>query len=144
MFQLDAKITNAISQLEKVEKAQRPLTVKRVAAYVRRVAINSMERTPGPSKPGTPPHTHKGRLRRSIFFAVDDNGVADVGPSWSGLQRGGLPPYVGRIHEYGGKVPTKRRKGATVRKYPARPFMRPALDQCRGEILDAFKAAMGG
>jgi hypothetical protein len=144
MIRANVVLQSAIRKLEKIEKEERPLTVARVAAYVRAVSIRSMQRAPGASKPGTPPNVHKGRLRRSIMFAVDTQGVADVGPAWSQLDKGGLPPYVGNIHEFGGNVPSKRRKeNRTVRRYPARPYMRPALEKGYEKFIDGFKGTIG-
>jgi phage gpG-like protein len=64
------------------------------------------------SPPGTPPYTHTGRLKKAILFAYNRaTESVVVGPSERITDIGGL-------HEKGG-----RRRG---RRYPARPFMRPA------------------
>jgi phage gpG-like protein len=68
-----------------------------------------------PSRPGTPPNTHTKQLPRSIVFAADSSGGSFViGPSRSGIDE------IGQVHEFGGKF-----RG---RNYPARPFMRPAIE----------------
>jgi hypothetical protein len=86
------------------------------ASSLRRKARESIEKAPGPSLPGTPPHTHRGRrLPRSILFARD--------PLHESYVVGASHPIMGigaAAHEHGG-----RREGQT---FLARPFMAPALE----------------
>jgi phage gpG-like protein len=94
----------------------------RAAAYVRAVARNSLGRRSGkkskPSPPGHPPRS-AGRLRKSIFYAVQPHSVI-IGPSAD------IIGEVGAVHEYGGKF-----RGAT---YPARPYMGPALEKSKDKL----------
>ncbi len=88
--------------------------LRRAGAYVRKSARNAVSRSSKASSPGTPPHTRRGLLKRSILFGVEKNRMAVViGPA---------KKFIGismTAHEFGGIY---RR-----RKYPKRPLMGPAL-----------------
>ena len=61
------------------------LALARAGAYVRKAARTSIKRAAGPSRPGEPPHTHSGVLKRSILWAAeDDRKSVYVGPSFYG------------------------------------------------------------
>ncbi len=97
-----------------------------------------------PSETGMPPHLRSGNLRGSIQAARQPDGSWVVGPATTA-------PY-GRIHEFGGliRVTAKMRMwlgmnlgiwkavGSSVH-IPARPFMRPALDNCRARFAKVFE-----
>jgi len=70
-----------------------------------------------PSAPGTPPHILTGNLRSSIK-TEEDGDVVVVGPTTTA--------WYGVVHEFGGRF------------HPARPFMRPALQQCATEFAPLF------
>ena len=73
-----------------------------------------------PSKPGTPPHSQTGTLKKSIIAEEDRNtGNVQVGPSG--------PGWYGRLHEFG------------LGKHPERPFMVPALEKERRRLPEGFK-----
>ena len=72
-----------------------------------------------PSAPGEPPHAQTGNLRASITTAKTDRGTAVVGPT--------RLAFYGKIHEFGG------------RKHPARPFMRPAYMQVKGQFAKEWR-----
>lgn len=95
--------------------------LERAAVAIRDEAVGSIKYESGPSRPGQPPHTHTGRLPRSILYAVDRRGHrAVIGASAV------LAGEMAARHEYGG---TYRR-----RHYPPRPFMRPALLRLAGRL----------
>ena len=114
------------------------------AKAVRRRIVDSMEFARGPSTPGTPPHAHRGRLRRAIRYAIgEDNprqfgsGVesggelsAVIGASYSEMESGGLAPWKARMHDKGGTY-----QGRT---YPARPFSGPGLEAETPEFVGRF------
>jgi hypothetical protein len=54
--------------------------LKRNAFYLRRVARNSIRRKKGPSKPGQPPRSVRGDLKRGIYAMLDDRNAAYIGP----------------------------------------------------------------
>lgn len=98
--------------------------------------------------PGGFPRVRSGNLRRSISIDHKPGELtARVGPSSS-------VPYA-RIQEYGGRVTPKSRKYlswvdaasgkrifAKAVNIPARPYVRPALVQARGAMVDAFAAEL--
>jgi HK97 gp10 family phage protein len=85
--------------------------------------------TPTPSGPGQPPALITGNLRRSISVT----GPQKIGPdTWKGEV--GPTAIYGRIQELGGQTP----RGTL----PARPYMQPAYDELREEIVAMFRAAM--
>jgi len=97
--------------------------LKQAGAFVRTAAMQSIRKRKGISEPGEPPHSHVGRFKRSIFFALDRvaKSVA-IGP---------LAARVGDLLELGGRATIRAvRRGRTRRRrarYRARPYMRPAL-----------------
>jgi len=103
-----------------LKKASRSLA--RAGAYVRKVAKNSIKRAPGPSRPGEPPHTHSGVLKRSILWAAeDDRKSVYVGPSFMDMgvigglhERGGrnLSPKKPRVYKMGNLGPIREDPGA--------------------------------
>lgn len=111
----------------KVQNAMDSATRKalsRFGAFVRQRAMHSIRKRKGTSKPGFPPFSHVGLLRKLIFFSYDPTRKSVViGPVLlrpdsrvpSLLEYGGL----GRRIDKQGKA-----KGAYWR---ARPYMRPAF-----------------
>lgn len=84
------------------------------AASIRKTALESIERSPDPSPPGTPPHTRRGQLERAIVYDYDRKDMtAVVGPRFS------IVGLAGAAHEFGGEF-----RG---QEYPERAFMEPAL-----------------
>lgn len=82
------------------------------AALVRLIAKRSIRKRKGPSKPGNPPHSHKGQLRNLLFYAYDPNTESAVaGPAR--LTRSTEAPAT---LEFGGSVPSGFRDRRRVRK----------------------------
>ena len=110
-------------------------------AYVRKVAMRSMGNKPGPSRPGKPPHSHTGHLKRGIRYGYDpiEQAVA------IGVMRGGL--WGAPALEYGGKAKIKRptRGGRRVVRrrvhIRARPFMGPAKERTEPKMEGFFAQA---
>lgn len=155
MFGIQVKLTATPKRLEKATDKGAYKTLRHAAFSIRKSAIESMVFAKGPSKPGTPPHAHKGRLRRSILVAQDDKGEVVVGPSYSRVKAGGRPPWLAQMLEHGGTFTRrKKRKGRgrppkgeapqpmqTV-TYPARPFMQPALQRNLARFHRDWKGAI--
>ena len=84
--------------------------LRRMGAYVRKVAQSKVKTSPKASPPGSPPHSRRGLLRRAILFNVDkDRGHVLIGPGFR---------FVGTsasAHEFGG--------GYKGDRYPKRPLM---------------------
>ena len=100
--------------------------MRSAAAYVRKMAVNSVRQSKKASSPGTPPNTRRGLLKRSILFGVEPDGrSAVIGPAKS---------FVGlsmTAHEFGGMY-----RG---RKYPRRELMGPALRRSAPELPRLWK-----
>ncbi len=153
--------TNLTTYLPRVQRAVKKGTftsLTHAGRAIRKTAQQSMREAKGPSPPGTPPHVHTGRLRRSILYAVDkQNDELVVGPSYNMVKRGGRPPWLAQMLEYGGtfqrRLTPKRkrrgrpRKGEEVRTvsvtYPARPFMAPALQKNLARFHREWQGAIG-
>ena len=100
----------------------------RAAAAIRLQAARSIIQSANPSQPGRPPHTRKGQLRRSILYALKEEGgllAALIGTSYDILGP------AGRAHEFGGRF---RRE-----VFPKRAFMEPALNVIANKMPEMFR-----
>jgi hypothetical protein len=180
------KVRDELKRVRQGTKSAAITNLNQAGAYVRGIAKRSIKVAADASAPGKPPHSRKGRLKKSIRFAVEqERQRAVVGPPASEVGK------IGRTHEFGGVEPPKKNKkrkanfklevggfgplktadgkavivklktdrqvaraketaqslpeaqGGTARnkprKYPARPFMGPALAHGR-ERLPKFWA----
>lgn len=137
--------------------------LSRFGGYIRSVARRSMRRRKGdtPSPAGQPPFARSGELRDLLFFAYDHKTrTVVVGPlGFSGSD-------VPHLHEFGGSVngdgrvlylknsPGRDEAGRFVSKglrrvrlkgdvkYPARPYMKPALDKSVPVFAAMFRGLM--
>ncbi len=155
MFGVQIKLTATLKRLEKATGKGAFKTLKHSAFSIRKSAIESMKFAKGPSTPGTPPHAHKGRLRRSILVAQDDNNEVFVGVSGNRIKAGRRPEWLARMLEHGGTFPvrTKRKSRGRPRKgdapqairsitFPPRPFMQPALQRNLARFHRDWKGAI--
>ena len=96
-------------------------SLRQAGAYVRKAARHAVKKSPKASSAGTPPHTRRGLLKRSLLFGVEPRRMAVViGPAYQ---------FVGismTAHEFGGMY---RR-----RKYPKRALMEPTLQKTAPKI----------
>jgi hypothetical protein len=114
MFGFKVTIQNDTNRVLRKYETAAFRTFNQAAFAIRRSAVESIEKAEGPSDPGSPPHTHNRMfLRRAIRYEANKEGAV-IGPRYSAVGISGEP------HEFGGKY-----KGDV---YPARPFMRPALE----------------
>lgn len=113
-------------ETEKVKDRTRKASfqsIKHAAGAVRKTAQRSIREAPKgkASPPGKPPRTRgKRRLRESIGYHVESPLEAIVGPTRFRVGESGA------AHEFGGKF-----RGD---EYPARPYMRPALEKMRSRL----------
>ena len=95
--------------------------LRRAGAYIRKSARNAVSRSKNSSAPGSPPHTRRGLLKRSILFGVEKHRMTVViGPAES---------FIGismTAHEFGGIY--------RHRKYPKRPLMGPTLQKVAPQL----------
>ena len=136
---VEAKITDRTRAVRNAVKKGAFKSLHHAAASIRRAAIESMVFAAKASKPGTPPHAHKGKLRRSIRYSGDETNVT-VGPAYSAIRSGGRPPWLGSMHERGGMF--RGKKKGTKRYVPARPFMAPALAAASKRFKASWKSSI--
>ena len=137
---VQVKLTDRSRKVRDAAKKGAFKSLHHAAASIRRTAIDSMVFAAKASKPGTPPHAHQGKLRRSIQYSVEEETVT-VGPSYSRIRAGGRPPWLASMHERGGTF-WKNKKKRTKRFLPARPFMAPALAQAAKRFKSQWKSSL--
>ncbi|MCX7804799.1 MAG: hypothetical protein N3A38_06365 [Planctomycetota bacterium] len=94
---MKARVKDETKNVRKAVRLAMIDSLGRAGAYVRGIARRSIKVSPEYSKPGKPPHTRQGRLKRGILYAVDRAiQSALIGPSASAVGR------IGSIHEFGG------------------------------------------
>lgn len=108
--------------------------LSKAGAFIRRRARSSIRKRKRSSRPGEPPSSHTGLLRRFILFGYDrrrDSVV--VGPV--GFRQSTAPSVL----EFGGRSAVESRRRSRRRKkrvvrIAARPYMRPALEKERSNL----------
>jgi hypothetical protein len=114
MFNMRGRSRFDARKVRKKAEAGTFRSLNHAAAAIRLTARRSIRRSPKESASGTPPHTRRGLLKRSLLYNVDKAKMrAVIGPAYSIVGRSGS------AHEFGGKY--------YGRKYPTRSFMGPAL-----------------
>ena len=106
----------------KVRKAAKHASVKsfgHAGALIRKVARQSIKRSPTPADAGAPPHTRKGQLKRAVLYAVEKDSVL-IGPDV------GVVGTSASAHEFGGRYKRNR--------YEKRPFMGPVLEKVKARL----------
>ncbi len=155
MFGIQVKLTATLKGLEKATDKGAYKTLRHAAFSIRKSAIESMVFAKGPSTAGSPPHAHKGKIRRSILVAQDAKGEVVVGPSYPRVKAGGRPYWLAQMLEHGGTFTrTKKRKARGRPKkgdapqltrtitFPPRPFMQPALQRNLARFHRDWKGAI--
>ena len=116
--------------------------LSRAGAFIRTSAKGSIRKRKGISRPGNPPHSHQGDLRRLILFGYDrSTDSVVIGPV--GFKGSPVPHAL----EYGGpsvKAAIRHRRGRARRVKIAitvkpRPFMGPALQKELKNIPRQFR-----
>ena len=98
------------------------------AARIRKDAVASIQTSPNPSPPGSPPHTRRQQLPRAIAFDATKTGAV-IGPRFS------VVGDAGHAHEFGGMF-----RGEN---YPERPYMAPALEQNLERFAGEWQGSIG-
>ena len=79
--------------------------LRRAAFQARRAARRAVKRSPVYAPAGSPPHTRRGQLKKSILYAVDNQqAIAVVGPAAH------LISDIASYHEHGGWQVKRRRR----------------------------------
>ena len=125
---IDMKMTKFFFNAKVVKKAVDRTTRRvfsRFGAFVRRTAKQSIRKRKKASKPGSPPSSHTGLLKKFIWFGYDPKTRSVIiGPArLTKNNRGEAPSLL----EYGGKATIKRKSKRTKTRIRARPFMGPAF-----------------
>ena len=90
-------------------------------AALRLTARRSIRRSDRPARPGQPPHTRRGQLKRALRYAVEkERERVLIGPTYTVVGRSAS------AHEFGGRYRSET--------YPKRPFMGPALMAIRSRL----------
>jgi len=122
------------SVVKATERGQRRALAKG-GGYVRTTARRSVRKRKRSSDPGSPPSSHEGGYKRSIFFAYDPSSESVViGPR---ADFGGKNSNVPELLEFGGPA-TDWRTGKAV-TYTARPHMGPALEASESKIAQFWQ-----
>ncbi len=126
-----------------VDRAKRR-SLSRAGAFIRQRARTSIRRRKRTSRPGEPPTSHTGLLRRFILFGYDRRSDSVVvGPV--GFRRSRAP----NVLEFGGRTTVaagrrgRQKKKRTVR-IAARPYMRPALEKERSQLPAVWRNSVRG
>jgi hypothetical protein len=107
-----------------IDKATRKV-LSRFGAFVRTGARSSIRTRKAVSRPGSPPSSHTGLLKRGILFGYDAASRSVViGPM--ALRRASQAPA---LLEYGGRTRGRRRKELVAMTYQPRPYMGPAYEK---------------
>lgn len=113
-----AKVVSAVDRAER-------RVLSRFGAFVRRSARSSIRKRKRVAPPGSPPSSHTGLLKRTIFFVYDaGRGSVVIGPI--ALNKGTDAP---ELLEHGGTAVRRVRGRRRRLRYRPRPFMGPAFDR---------------
>lgn len=121
MISIRTRYRDNTSRVKRKAQSANFESLRHAAAALRITARRKIRRRKRPAPAGSPPHTHTGRLKRAIRYEVDR--AADsalIGPAYD------VVGLAGAAHEHGGRYRGDR--------YPARPFMRPALESLRPRL----------
>ena len=97
--------------------------MSKIGAYIRRTARSSIRRRKRISKPGSPPSSQTGRLKKIIFQYRKSTDSVIVGPQAFNT------PKIPGVLEHGGRAKIGKGKKRRAAMFKARPFMGPALDK---------------
>ncbi len=123
--------------------------LSRFGGYVRTTARQSIRKRKRVSRPGEPPSSRKGQLKRFLFYGYEPGRDSVViGPAKLSRSRFSIP----EILEYGGvstiRVRSNRHRRGRRRRtrkqvaYAARPFMQPAFEKEQQKLPQIWKDAI--
>jgi hypothetical protein len=103
--------------------------LRRMGAYIRKVARSKVHLSPKASQALSPPHSRRGLLKRAILFGVEKREQRVlIGPGFR---------FVGTsaaAHEFGG--------GYRGNRYPKRPLMGPSLKDSAPHLAKLWQDAV--
>lgn len=118
-----------------VDKASRAVLSK-AGAFIRQTARSLIRPRKRSARPGEPPSSHKGHLRRLIYFGYEpQRKTVVVGPvPLPGRRPYGPQATVPEVLETGGAVTARDDDKRVKRRYKGNPFMEPALEAERDKF----------
>ena len=122
-----------------VDRADRKVLSK-FGAFVRTASRHSIRKRRRASRPGEPPSSHAGLLRRFIWFGYDrERHSVVIGPMKLNQKVGNAPEAL----EYGGVSVVveglRRRRRKRKVKIRARPYMGPAFEQEKPKLPQMWR-----
>lgn len=139
MIRVDLKIAQHWERVRRESERVQKRTLFKAGGFGRKVMKNSIRKRKGPSRPGSPPHSHVGPLRDLMAYEVDQSLAAvTIGPKIFRASRG-LPTPVPEVLDVGGHVTTGRRRRRV--KIAARPFVRQAFEKTTQKLPDLIQQA---
>ena len=122
--------------LSATDRATRRVLSK-FGAYVRRSAKSSIRKRKRVSRPGKPPSSHTGLLKRFILFGYDPaKRSVVIGPvRLTHGARGDAPSLL----EYGGSTALKKDGKRKRARFRARPYMGPAFDKEKNKLPQMWR-----
>lgn len=125
-----------------VDRAARK-NLSKAGAFVRRTARTLIRKRKRSARPGEPPSSHEGGLRKGIVFAYEASTESViVGPLRYNQSGGRVPSLL----EFGGSITRKnlRTKKRERQSYAPHPFMAPALEKERPNFPDLWAGTVTG
>ncbi len=127
MLKIDYKLARTMffdrAKIKKKVDARTRKVLSKFGAFVRNTSRKSIRKRKGASKPGRPPFSHTGVLKRFLFFGYDsDRRSVVIGPVIAPGKAGKAPATL----EHGGKVSLPFGNKADI---APRPFMQPAFEK---------------
>ena len=122
--------------LSATDRATRRVLSK-FGAYVRRSAKSSIRKRKRVSRPGKPPSSHTGLLKRFILFGYDPaKRSVVIGPvRLTHGARGDAPSLL----EYGGSTALKKDGKRKRARFRARPYMGPAFEKEKNKLPQMWR-----
>jgi len=133
----DAKaVTSAVDQASR-------RVLSRFGAFVRQRARSLIRTRRAASRPGQPPSSHEGSLRRLIFFGYEP-GTKNVVIGPTPFTSSPSADLLEQDHKAGGVRRIRRRRGGktVTMTYRARPFMGPAMDAEKPKLPGMWAGAV--
>ena len=112
-----------------VDRAKRGVLSK-AGAFVRQRARTLIRPRRRSARPGEPPSSHTGLLRRFIWFGYDrQQDSVVIGPAPLNQRSPYGQTTVPEVLEFGGTVTTRERGKQETRYYAGHPYMQPAMEK---------------
>jgi hypothetical protein len=139
MIEITARQFFRPDPLQRAAQRAKRRVLSRAGAYVRQTARRSLKPYQSPARPGDPPRSRTGLLKRFIYFGLMPDGhTVVIGPARLGRTQMHGSITTPQLLEHGGPRKLNPRKqtprksapgGAPIVHHRAYPYMGPALDK---------------